>query len=372
MQTLKQDSTRSARATSSISSPSSISSSPATSGSSALRQNAFSAHFLETVRRRSEAVELAESPLAVAAHAAGPWEVERVPAGDGMVYAVARRGEPARDGGGARLAFVRRQEALLGAAALSALAVPDRLSLNMDRRSGRRSHLGHPLHDGTQHLGHASPALVAELAALATLPRGSGRPGGPFLAYFHAYRTLASVPDAAALLVEALDTETLNLLGRATMRRLARSLSVRFAGVPTNGPACRGPVARGGSAKATRTWCPSLSVFLASLRRPRQDASESEQGVPDPVAPRSHQWRLGSWYPSSHASPAVREWQSDSKPVHERQARLWQLLLTQTPSEDPRGDRWNPPIFLQKAHGHSYSRPQPAAPRGEVAEEDPT
>ena len=89
------------------------------------------------------------------------------------------------------------------------------------RRSGRRSHLGHPLHDGAEHLGHASPALVAELAALATLPRGSGRPGGPFLAYFHAYRALASVPDAAALLVEALDTETLNLLGRAIMRRLA-------------------------------------------------------------------------------------------------------------------------------------------------------
>jgi len=35
---------------------------------------------MDTARRRSEAVEPAESPLAAAAHAAGPWEVERVPA----------------------------------------------------------------------------------------------------------------------------------------------------------------------------------------------------------------------------------------------------------------------------------------------------
>jgi len=73
-------------------------------------------------------VELAESPLAVAAHGAGPFEVEWIPrgsSGDG-VFAVVRRSEPARQGGGARLAFVRRQEALLAAAALSALAVPDR------------------------------------------------------------------------------------------------------------------------------------------------------------------------------------------------------------------------------------------------------
>ena len=74
----------------------------------------------------------------MAAHAAGPWDVDRVPTGDGVVYAVVRRREPARDGGGARLAFVRRQEALLAAAALSALAVSDRLSLNADKRSGRR------------------------------------------------------------------------------------------------------------------------------------------------------------------------------------------------------------------------------------------
>ena len=168
------------------------------------RQNAFSAHFLDVARRRSGAVglaeSLAESPIAVAAHAAGPFEVEwigRGSSGDG-VFAVVRRDEPARDGGGARLAFVRRQEALLAAAALSALAVPDRLSLNADKQSGRRSRLGFPLHDGGRHLGHASPALVAELAALrptsgstaSTAKRGGCRSGEPFLDHLHGLRGL--------------------------------------------------------------------------------------------------------------------------------------------------------------------------------------
>ncbi len=130
------------------------------------RQNAFSAHFLDVARRRSGArglVEsLAESPLAVAAHAAGPFEVERIgrgSSGDG-VFAVVRRSEPARQGGGARLAFVRRQEALLAAAALSALAVPDRLSLNADKQSGRRSRLGFPLHDGGRRWPPVGPRVA--------------------------------------------------------------------------------------------------------------------------------------------------------------------------------------------------------------------
>ena len=131
-------------------------------------------------------------------------------------------GEPAHEGGGARLAFVRRQEALLAAAALSALAVPDRLSLNADKQSGRRSRLGFPLHDGGRHLGHASPALVAELAALRPTSRQPGcRAGAPFLDHYHGLRTMASTPAAVALFVEALDPETLALVGREIMRRLA-------------------------------------------------------------------------------------------------------------------------------------------------------
>ena len=169
-------------------------------------------------------MELAESPLAVAAHAAGPFEVERIgrgSSGDG-VFAVVRRSEPARQGGGARLAFVRRQEALLAAAALSALAVPDRLSLNADKQSGRRSRLGFPLHDGGRHLGHASPALVAELAALRPTAGQAGcRSGAPFLDHYHGLRAMASTPAAVALFVEALDPETLALVGREIMRRLA-------------------------------------------------------------------------------------------------------------------------------------------------------
>lgn len=172
---------------------------PASSSVRPPRQNAFSAHFLDVARRRSGAVELAESPFAVAAHAAGPFEVEwigRGSSGDG-VFAVVRRDEPAPEGGGARLAFVRRQEALLAAAALSALAVPDRLSLNADKQSGRRSRLGFPLHDGGRHLGHASPALVAELAALRPTAGQAGcRAGAPFLDHYHGLRAMASTPAA--------------------------------------------------------------------------------------------------------------------------------------------------------------------------------
>jgi hypothetical protein len=115
---------------------------------------------------------------------------------------VTRRAEPARDGGGARLAFARRQDALLAAATLAALATPNHLTLNTGKPSGRRNRLGHPIHDGPRHLGHIT------------------RADEEFLAYYHAIRCLAADPDAAALALEALDPETLNLLGRAANRRL--------------------------------------------------------------------------------------------------------------------------------------------------------
>ncbi len=41
-----------------------------------------------------------------------------------------------------------------------------------------------------------------------------------FLAAYHTLRCLAANPDAAALFIEALDPETVALLGRAVMRRL--------------------------------------------------------------------------------------------------------------------------------------------------------
>ena len=41
-----------------------------------------------------------------------------------------------------------------------------------------------------------------------------------FLAAYHTLRCLAANPDATALFLEALDPETLALLGRAAMRRL--------------------------------------------------------------------------------------------------------------------------------------------------------
>ncbi len=172
--------------------------------------SAFSVLFLDRARRREDAAELAESPLARLAGYAGRWEVEAMAAGTGVLYAVVRHDEPtpsAGEGGGARLAFVCRQEAQLAAAALAALAVPNHLELNERRKSRARSGLGHPVHDGARHLGHASPALVPVREA--------------FLAAYHAVRCLAANPEAAALFVEALDLETLGLLGRAIMRRLA-------------------------------------------------------------------------------------------------------------------------------------------------------
>jgi len=169
-------------------------------------ESAFSALFLDRVRRRGDVAELADSVLSRQAAYAGRWEVEEVPAGRGVLYAVVRRDEPVEEGGGARLAFLRRQEAQLAAAALAALAVPNHLALNERRKSRARSGLGHPVHDGAHHIGHASPAMVPVREA--------------FLASYHAVRCLAANPEAAALLVEALDLEALALLGRAIMRRL--------------------------------------------------------------------------------------------------------------------------------------------------------
>lgn len=172
------------------------------------RESAFSALFLDRSRHR-EAVSgpgdtLSDTPLARHAHWIGPWEVERVPEGDAFLHVVTRRAEPAREGGGARLACRHRQDALLGAATFAALATPNQLHVNGGKQGSR---LGHPFHDGARHLGHFSPAAE--------------KVQDDFLAYHHALRALAADPEAAALFLAALDPETLRLLGRVVMRQMA-------------------------------------------------------------------------------------------------------------------------------------------------------
>lgn len=193
--------------------------SSASSGRRAFRpvSSAFSAYFLDRARRRDDSSEPgespAETPLARQARWSGPWEVSRVPAGDSVVHVVARKGEeidspdeldsPNEADRGARLAFLRRQDALLAAASLAAVAAPAHLSLGPGKKRGR---LGHPVHEGSRHLGHVSPAVHCVERE--------------FLAAFHTVRSLAASPEAVALLIQALDTETLGILGRAIMRRL--------------------------------------------------------------------------------------------------------------------------------------------------------
>jgi hypothetical protein len=73
------------------------------------RENAFSAQFLDKARRREAAAEpgvgagvgagagagesLSQTELSRRAYWAGPWEVETVPAGDGVLHVVTRRAE---------------------------------------------------------------------------------------------------------------------------------------------------------------------------------------------------------------------------------------------------------------------------------------
>lgn len=195
MQTRKQDSTRPSPAT-----PSSVTPDPAWT---TLAASALSAPFMELARHRGEEAGLADSRLARLARATGPWDVEALPAGSGTVHAVVRRAEPMAEGGAACLVTRRRQDALLGAATLAAMAIPSHLAINQSTAHGR---LGHALHDGRDHLGHLAPSLARE--------------GEAFLAYHHAVRCLAVHPEAVGLLLEALDSETLGLLGRAAMRRM--------------------------------------------------------------------------------------------------------------------------------------------------------
>jgi hypothetical protein len=161
-------------------------------------ENAFTAAYLERARH------LEAPPFEPQALFAGPWEVEPVPAGEGLLWAVIRKGDPVTEGGRAVAVFLSRPDALVAAAALAAHATPSHLHLNVGRsRSGPgRRRLGFPLHDGTVHLGHLS------------------RPEEDLLPYLHAVRCLVANPDALALALEALGPELPPILGRALMRRL--------------------------------------------------------------------------------------------------------------------------------------------------------
>ena len=72
-----------------------------------------------------------------------------MPAGSGTLYAVVRKGESVAGGDPAMAVFLRRPSALLCAAALSALATPNRLTLKRTpvRQSPKRARLGVSLHE---------------------------------------------------------------------------------------------------------------------------------------------------------------------------------------------------------------------------------
>lgn len=128
---------------------------------------------------------------------AGPWEVEPFEVEHGTLWAVVRAGDPLAEGGRAVAVFRSRATALLTAAVLPTLAVPDRIHLGETTRR-----LGVPIHDGDVCLGHLS------------------RPEPSVVTALHVARTLALHPHSLAFLVEALGPEDLPILGRALMRRI--------------------------------------------------------------------------------------------------------------------------------------------------------
>jgi hypothetical protein len=146
-----------------------------------------------------------EPPFLREARFSGSWRVEVVEGVTEELFAVSRREEPvAAEGGGAAVAvFRRRADALVAAAACSALATRCHLSLNTDDGEGSaRRRLGYPLHDGREHIGHLS------------------RPEEDLLPYLHAVRCLVANPEAMSLALAAMGSEVSARVGRAVMRRL--------------------------------------------------------------------------------------------------------------------------------------------------------
>lgn len=167
-------------------------------------ESAFTAAFLSRSRH------LAQPPEPTAPRLAGSWDVEPIERGDDSLHAVVRRDEPMAAGGGAVAIFRDRSTALLAAAALTALAAPNRLHVNRDRPEPQARRLGLPLHDGTEFLGHLTPKLCP----------GKAEEEEGLLPHLHTLRALAANPQAVALLLEALGPDALPILGRAVMRRV--------------------------------------------------------------------------------------------------------------------------------------------------------
>lgn len=198
--------TESSRASSNLSSQTSTGANGRGDRGRAALASAFSPAFLESFQRRASRLEglpasapsaLAPTGSSGAAFWAGPWEVERAEAPHGPVWKVVRRGEPVAEGGRAVAETRHRADAVVLAATLPALAVPNRLRL-----AEKAKRLGFPLHDGSACVGHLArrEPRVVEL--------------------IHAVRTLLTHPECLALAVEALDAEELPIVGRALMRRV--------------------------------------------------------------------------------------------------------------------------------------------------------
>jgi hypothetical protein len=170
--------------------------------------NAFSAAFLEVARhleRRRGAA--GEGAFGAGVPERGPFTVEPVTTDWGTrLWAVTRRGDPLGQGGGAVALFRERTAALLAAAVLPASATPNHLKVGETPKR-----LGFPLHDGERHVGHLATPHEH-------LPRD-----------LHVARHLATHPDAIVLLAEALDYETLVLLGRTLMRRMEQAMATATA-----------------------------------------------------------------------------------------------------------------------------------------------
>ncbi len=162
--------------------------------------NAFSAGFLIVASRLGDAPASAPSGLAGGSFWAGPWEIEPVVFQHGACWAVVRRGESMAAGDEPVALTRHRADALLIAATLPALAVPNRLALGE-----KAKRLGTPVHDGR--------LCVAHLA----------RPEPRIVEHLHVARALLAAPESFALAVEALGREEIPVLGRALARRLVRA-----------------------------------------------------------------------------------------------------------------------------------------------------
>jgi len=176
-----------------------------------LPSSAFSAGFLEKLRVASRlATEAEEVPSTqAAALLAGPLAVEAVDhLGEGAAghrWAVVRREEPLARGGKAAGLFYERADALRAAAVLPAVAAPSPYHLK-----DRPTRLGLPLHCHRRHVGHVCRLAPERREALR--------------AHLHVVHYLATNPEALALVLEALGSEALPVLGRALARRVEARL----------------------------------------------------------------------------------------------------------------------------------------------------